>query len=375
MSVAVAVDLGASSGRVAVGRLVNGAITFEIVDQRTHNASDNRGRLEWDITTLRGLCELGREVGRANGAKSLGIDSWGVDHGFLNASGELIAAPVCYRDESHAASFEALKSHRDRLFSLTGIQHQPFNTIYQLHARLQENPRFLNAVEDWMILPDLLGYLLTGERNTEFTQASTTQLMGLDGTWSDEAFAVIGWPTPKRQPMLPGQLGAEFAPGFRLAHVGSHDTASAVLGFGALGPTDLFLNIGTWTLVGCVLDAPNVSDAARSGNFSNERCVDGRVRFLRNIPGFYIINRTHEELGITRSVPEWLSTSVQVSAHADVLGEQFFNPDSMLDALAESAGFRPQSHEEWAGLALSSMIAAVGAQPEFIRSSDPADGR
>ncbi len=363
MPLAVAVDLGASSGRVALGELVAGRITFKVVEQQAHGAVESDDVLRWDIEKLLGLCEIARKLAVSCGAPSIGIDSWGVDHGFLDAQGKLLAAPVCYRDESHARSFDALAAHRSRLFELTGCQHQPFNTIYQLHARLAANPDFLSLAADWLMLSDLLGYLLSGEKNMEATQASTTQLVGLDGKWCHEAFDLIGWPTPNRMPTLPGTLGGEVAPGVRIAHVGSHDTASAVCGFGSLGPTDLFLNIGTWTLVGAIIDAPDVSAGAREGNFSNERCVDGRVRFLRNIPGFYVLSRVHEELGIESSIPEWIESAAPWHDVANLMDPAYFNPESMLQMLSSTCRTKPSNRAEWAGLALNSVVAAIAEQP------------
>lgn len=367
MSAAIAIDLGATSGRYALGELDNGRITFRVVEQRAHQPQLVNGRWVWPIDELLDLCRRGLAFAESNGAASIGIDSWGVDHGFIGPDGALLAPPVCYRDESHLAAFDSLADKRSRLFALTGCQHQPFNTICQLVARRSEDPSLVERAADWMVLPDLLGRLLGGEPFHELTQASTTQLLGLDDRWCDEAFAFAGWPTPKRQPARPGNLGSTLSSGVRLAHVGSHDTASAVCGFGLLGPHDLFLNIGTWTLVGAVIDRPIATPEAEAANCTNERCVDGRVRFLRNIPGFWVVNRVHDELGVRESVPEWLATR-----HAsdwepvDLLDPVFFNPPSMQEALAERAARVPATASEWAALTFSSMIGAIARQPSDI---------
>jgi rhamnulokinase len=322
-------------------------------------------RLHWDTQTLMSLCAEAADYAASNfKSATLGIDSWGVDHGFLDSDGSLFDDPICYRDLSHLAAFEELAPHRSLLYRLTGCQHQPFNTICQLLARSKEEKAY--RTRDWMILPDLLGYLLGGEKNAELTQASTTQLLGLDGTWSREAFDLIGWPTPEREPTLPGTCGGEIRPQVRLAHVGSHDTASAVCGFGTIRPDQAFLNVGTWSLFGCLLDHPLATPEAEAAGYTNERAVDGRIRFLRNIPGFYVINRVHEELGISRTVPQWLSELTKVDERIDLLHESFFNPESMVDALKHRVVRVPSTEAEWAGLVLHSLASSIAAQKPHL---------
>jgi rhamnulokinase len=155
----------------------------------------------------------------------------------------------------------------------------------------------------------------------------------------------------------------------RLAHVGSHDTASAVCGFGALGQSEMFLNVGTWSLAGAVIDEPIASVEAEAANFTNERTVDGRVRFLRNIPGFYVINRLHEELGGGVTIPYWLAgADLSVRDRVDLLHPSLFNPPSMLDAMSGLVQERPETHEQWAGLALLSLTSTIAGQiPDLER--------
>ncbi|MDR3689779.1 MAG: FGGY family carbohydrate kinase [Fimbriimonas sp.] len=362
---AVAVDFGASSGRYAAGWLEDGQIRFEIVDQVPHGPEERNGRLEWDIDRLVGLCRAAAAHAESRFESStLGIDTWGVDHGFVGHDGKPLGAPVCYRETSHLKAFEMLAPHRARLYALTGIQHQPFNTICQLLARRLNDPDLPKKAANWYILPDYLGYVLTGEKNMELTQASTTQLLGLDDKWSPEAFEMIGWPTPEIEPTLPGGLGPRLGEGnVRIAHVGSHDTASAVCGFGQLADDQVFLNVGTWSLVGCVIDRPLASPEAEAAMFTNERTIDGRVRFLKNIPGFYVINRIHEELGLKMPVPQWLADALAVDERIDLLHPDFYNPPSMVEICAELAGRRPTNEAEWAGLALSSLTSTIAKQP------------
>ncbi len=364
---AVAVDFGATSGRFASGWLEDGRIKFEVIDQIPHSPIERNGRLEWDIDRLIALCISAEAYAGSHFKEStLAIDTWGVDHGFMDRSGTPIGSPVCYRETSHLKAFEALSEHRNRLYALTGIQHQPFNTICQLLARRLEQPD-LPSLADWFILPDFLGLILSGKKNMELTQASTTQLLGLDGKWCAEAFEFIGWPVPELEPTLPGFLiGTLKTPNVRLAIVGSHDTASAVSGFGELGDDQVFLNVGTWSLAGCVLDEPLATPEAERAMFTNERTTDGRVRFLKNIPGFYVINRIHEELGVTVSVPEWLGHAEPVEQRINLLDPEFYNPASMVEICSRLAGRTPSSEAQWAGLALSSLTSTIAKQPHEL---------
>ncbi|MBC8065407.1 MAG: hypothetical protein H7Y17_11285 [Chlorobia bacterium] len=360
---AVAVDLGASSARFAAGWLEDGQIRFEIIEQKPHQPTETKGRLEWDLKSLTALTASGADyAASAFQSSTLGIDAWGVDHGFVDIDGKLIGNPVCYRDLSHEKAFREIGTHRRELYSLTGIQHQPFNTICQLYARHSEDLTLPSRAR-FLILPDLLGYMMTGEMNYELTEASTTQLMGLDCRWSERAFQIAHWPMPKHQPSKPGGLGGTVVPGVRLAHVGSHDTASALVGFGGQSEECMYVNVGTWSLAMFIRTEPIATPEAEEANFTNERMVDGRVRFLKNIPGFYVLNRLHEELGVDKSVPDWLRGAVNTGETINLLAPEFFNPESMVEACAAKLKSRPKTHGEWAGLGLNSLARAVADQP------------
>ena len=357
----MAVDLGATSGRYAAGWIDGDRIVYEVVEQVPNKPIEKDGHVFWDVEALFALCQRAWSHAEQRFDRStVGIDSWGVDHGFLFEGSTPKA--VAYRDLSHQAMFERMADHRDRLYAITGIQHQPFNTVYQLACRAEEDPTLKQGT--WLLMPDLMGFLLTGVRHCEYTMASTTQLMGLDDQWCVEAFEVIKWPVPALPISMPGKI---IAPGGRvsLASVGSHDTASAVFGLGPLKGHQAFLNVGTWSLLGTVLDKPLLASQA----FTNERTVDGRVRYLANIPGFYVVNRVHEELGIKESVGEWLRSAAlqrrpggdaSAEPYADLTSQEFFNPTSMCEALAHDNA--PKTDAEWAALALGSLIETTARQ-------------
>jgi len=362
---AVAVDLGATSGRFAIGQVEDGAIRFEIGEQTPHQVRTERGRVVWDLDTLLSIARHGLEAAQAGFDRaSIGIDTWGVDHAFVSHQGELLGPPVAYRDPTHQIAFDSISDHQPRLYELTGIQRQPFNTLCQLIARRTEDPTLPDRSR-FVMMPDLIARLLGAELGSEITQASTTQLLGIDGCWSAEAFAIAGWPVPEVQPVLPGtQIGS--SGGVDIVRVGGHDTASAVVGFGTLTDRDLFLNVGTWSVMGCMLDAPLTSPEGEAANFTNERAADGRVRYLKNIPGFYVVNRIHEELGITETVGDWLERASDPGVRADLHDPLLFNPSSMAEACATLAGKVPDGPEAWAGLALFSLVDALGAVPEEL---------
>ena len=355
---AVAIDLGATSGRYAAGWIEDERIVTELVEQVPNRQTEGSGHVHWDVDGLFDLCDRAWTcAGERFDEATVGIDSWGVDHGFIDQSDQLVQPPVAYRDHSHQAMFESMAAHRDTLYALTGIQHQPFNTLYQLACRGRERPDLKGL--RWLCMPDLMGLKLTGVLHCEYTMASTTQLMGLDDIWSPEAFDLIGWPALDVPISYAVRiLATRYI--VRLASVGSHDTASAVLGLGPLGADQAFLNVGTWSLVGTMLERPNLTDPA----FTNERAVDGRVRYLTNIPGFYVINRVYEELGLDGGVGAWLGTAEGHSmGRVDLTRPAFFNPVSMSGALAEvSEQPRPESAAGWAALALGSLVETTARQ-------------
>lgn len=369
-NLAVAIDLGASSLRYAVGELTPERIEFRVIEQVPNEPRMHNGRLVWDFHSILAFCRRAASFAYAKSETcTIGIDSWGVDHGFLDEQDSLIQPVVCYRDASHVQWFDRLADHRERLFQLTGIQHQPFNTIYQLAARSAEDPTLMSRTAKVLLLPDLLDFFLTGIAEWELTECSTTQLMGIDGSWSKEAFDLIGWPTFPEQPKKPGHIIGRDRTGCQVVSVGSHDTASGVCGLGALASEQAFLNIGTWMLFGCVLESPMVSTEAEAANFTNERAVDGRIRFLSNIPGFYVVNRLHSELKLSATVPDWLSSaSPDFLGTVDLFDSALFNPSSMLDCVRERWTMPAENEREYAALALNSLSSAVRKQLSHLES-------
>lgn len=287
-----AVDLGASSGRVVVGRVGPDTLDIETVARFPNGPVTRPDGLHWDLPALLDQSLAGLRA--AGPVASIGVDAWAIDYGLLRGgpgqSMQLLGLPWSYRDGRTAAGVEAVHARIDpaELYRRTGLQFLPFNTIYQLAAdrRLPEADRLL-------LIPDLVTWSLTGRAICERTNASTTGLLDVHtGDWDPELLALVGL-DPAQLPELvdPGTLVGEYD-GTPVVTVGSHDTASAVVGVPMTEPDAVYVSCGTWGLVGVELDQPVVTEASRTANFTNEGGVDGRVRFLTNVMGTWLLSET-----------------------------------------------------------------------------------
>ncbi|QFU88913.1 rhamnulokinase family protein [Amycolatopsis sp. YIM 10] len=331
-----AVDLGASSGRVVTGRFGDGTLELTEVHRFPNEPVTSDGVLRWNIQALhKGLTEgLRAALARHGELAGIGIDSWAVDYGLLDASGSLLANPVHYRDPRTAAGVARVHEGvpPSRLYATTGIQFQPFNTVFQLATE------DLSAVSSVLLVPDLLSYWLTGEMGTERTNASTTGLLDPHtGDWSAELFAELGLSPELFPPLRDPGVAAGTYQGCPVWTVGSHDTASAVVAVPAASDNFAYISCGTWSLVGLELDAPVLTEQAREANFTNERGVDGTVRFLRNVMGLWLLQEVQRDLGMSlgylldaaaRSTP-WRSV-------VDATDPRFLPPGGMAARITEA---------------------------------------
>lgn len=318
----VAIDLGASSGRVMAGTLSDaGILSIEecsrFPNRPVHVPRDGGHDLQWDVLSLwKGIRSGLREAASRGPVEAIGIDTWGVDYGLLDADGRLIGNPSAYRSSrtQNALSRVAGELDLEWFYAHNGIQFQPFNTVYQLVADTERTQNSL--AETMLLLPDLLGYWLTGRKVCEVTNASTTGLLDPETrTWNTEIVDALRYlfsvDVPALLPPLvePGtilgtvtlsraDLRTQAGEPTPLVAVGSHDTASAVVAvpavrgenFGADEPAGTFgfVSSGTWSLVGVELRHPVRSAASRAANFTNELGVDGTVRYLKNIMGMWV---------------------------------------------------------------------------------------
>lgn len=339
----LAVDIGASSGKIIAAELKEGRIASEVTYRFANGISEKNGHLVWDLgslfaSILEGLCLSGK-------SDFVSIDTWGVDFVLLDKEGSLVSEPVSYRD----SRTERISSMPDqgRLYSRTGIQFQRFNTVYQLLAIKQQAPEVLDKAEHMLFIPDYLNYLLTGRMCQEFTEASTSNLL-LAGTkeWDREIIRELGFPERLFGRLsLPGTLLGRveatiaerigYSPEVILAP--SHDTASAV--YGSLADdTTAFLSSGTWSLFGCLSKKAETGDEARSMNFTNEGGRNGDIRFLRNIMGTWMLQglkRDYDDRYTFKDIEERARASEMVG-YIDPTDQRFLAPSSMKEEILRS---------------------------------------
>jgi rhamnulokinase len=343
-----AVDLGASSGRVMVGRVGPGTLELTEAHRFPNRPVRVPEGLRWDVLGLyAGVLDGLRAAGPV---ASVGVDSWAVDYGLLDADGALLGNPAHYRDARTEGVAEKVWTTLPaaELYAATGLQYAPFNTLYQLAAA--RDSAQLAAAERLLLIPDLIAYWLTGEQGTELTNASTTQL--IDPRTRDWAHGVaerlgidLGLFAPLRRPGDPaGVLRPEvleetgLAGPVRVTAVGSHDTASAVAAVPAGGERFAYICTGTWSLAGLELTAPVLTEASRAANFTNELGLDGTVRYLRNIMGLWLLQECvrawgdPELSGLLRDAAEVPALRSVVDAGAAA----FLAPGRMPERIAEA---------------------------------------
>ncbi|MEW9554353.1 rhamnulokinase family protein [Nonomuraea sp. NPDC050783] len=291
-----AVDLGASSGRVMLADL-SGGIRLTEARRFPNGPVRVAGRLHWDILGL--YREILAGLREAGPVASVGVDSWAVDYGLLDETGALLGNPVHYRDERTGGLPERVAAEigAESLYETSGLQVLPFNTVYQLLAEQREGR--LDRAATMLLVPDLLGYWLTGEIGAEVTNASTTGLLDVrTRTWAAPLIERLGLPArlfpPLRQPGeaiggLRPDVAAELGWSAPVLAVGSHDTASAVAAVPATGPAFAYVSCGTWSLAGVELPEPVLTPESRAANFTNEAGIDGTVRYLRNVMGLWLL--------------------------------------------------------------------------------------
>jgi rhamnulokinase len=359
-----AVDLGATSGRVMLGQVGHNELILRQVARFPNGPVTLADGLHWDIDSLykHSLDALAVALREEPSIVSVGVDSWAVDYALIGVDGQMLAAPFHYRDNRAAAGVEAVHGLVDPvdLYGSNGLQFLMFNTLYQLaaEARLAEANSFL-------LVPDLMSYWLTGRKVAERTNASTTGLLSVTtGEWDSGLIARIGlqrslFPELVDPGTILGTLTSEVVARvggtLSVTAVGSHDTASAVVAAPASSDDFAYVSCGTWALVGVELDRPVLTEASRLANFTNERGVDGRVRYLRNVMGLWLLSE---------SVRMWKLDLVKL-VHA---ASAWTTPVSVFDANDPSflpPGDMPARIAAWC---TSHGLAAPKTPVEFVRS-------
>ena len=361
----LAVDIGASSGRHIVGTVQDGKITLQEVYRFENGVSRKNGHLCWDIDTLAKEVINGLKAAHDAGfaPSTIGIDTWAVDFVLLDEQGKRLGDAVAYRDERTEGIREALEKDYGLTFAehyaRTGIQYQPFNTVYQLMALKKEHPEQLDAAKIFLMVPDYLNYLLCGVAANEYTNASTTALVGADSKdWDEELIAKLGLPRGIFQPIrMPGTVLWHLTPAVQ-AEVGfdaevilpaTHDTGSAFLAVPARDDCAAYLSSGTWSLLGVENQKAITSAESCAANFTNEGGYDYRYRYLKNIMGLWMIQSIRRELGEqtgTRpSFPELIAAAKGAADFASCVDpdeNRFLAPASMIDEVKAACADKNQ---------------------------------
>lgn len=390
----VAVDLGATSGRVMLATVGPGTFEMRQVNRFANDPvylwNGRRTAMHWDLPNLfahvcTGLVEAGR---LAPDLISAGVDSWAVDYGLLR-DGKLLGLPYNYRDSRGAAGAKIVHAtlSQEQIYARNGIQFLPFNTMFQLAADHTEG--LLDLADTALLVPDLIGYWLTGATATERTNASTTGLLGVDGRWDDELAALLGMPHglfpglaepgTRLGTVLPDLAGlAGLRRGLAVTTVASHDTASAVVAVPMAAESAAYISCGTWGLVGVELAGPIVDTDSRAANFTNEVGADGRIRFLRNVMGLWLLSesvRHWERDGSRIDLPQLLAQAEDCPATRDVFdgddprfGEPGDMPGRIAAWYAEHDLPAPTSRAEMARAIIESLAAGFARGVEQAAS-------
>jgi rhamnulokinase len=355
----IAVDLGAGSGRVFLVDLAPDAFSLEEVRRFNYPPRRLDGYLRWEFARIcdeikAGLMDAGgRARDRGRHVLSLGVDSWGVDYGLIDDAGELIEDPVCYRDRRTQGMMDRVFARvpREEIFDRTGIQFLPFNSLFQLYARAQDDGFGRCQAAKLLMIPDLVNLFLTGRAVTEYTNATTTQMLNAaTGTWDREMIDRLGLPSRLLgelvppcsdlgllKPALAGELHFE---GVRVVAPATHDTGSAVAGT-PLENGWAYISSGTWSLVGVELANPLIDGEVARSNFTNEGGAFGTIRFLKNVMGLWILESCRKEWsegGVDLNYESLLDEVASTEGCGPIIfpdDPRFFNPPRMLDAILE----------------------------------------
>ncbi len=358
----LAFDFGASSGRAMISGVKDGKIFMEEVHRFSNDPVMIRGCLYWDVLRLFHEIKQGITAAVNSSYKfdCIGIDTWGVDFGLIDKKGNLLANPVNYRDlrnEPMPAEVDEIISKRD-LYARNGLQRMAFNTVYQLYYIAKYEPELLERTDKMLFMPDLFAYFLTGEMRMENTIASTSGFINATtGKPDSELLKMLNIPERIFPEMISpaqsyGMLSAEICeelhcepvPVFAVA---THDTASAVAATPTFSDDYIYISCGTWSLFGTVLDKPVLDEQSAEVGFTNEGAYDGKIRYLKNIMGLWLIQQSRQEWK-----RQGLSVSFDDMENAAKAAEPFkcfVNPDDPMFSLPGNMPKRVQQFCERTG--------------------------
>ena len=363
----LAIDIGASSGRHIVGWREGGTIKTEEVYRFPNGVKRKDGHLIWDIASILKNVKAGiaRAFAKYPTIGSLAIDTWAVDYVLMDGERELLPC-YAYRDGRTEKTVPLVheKIPFEQLYARTGIQFQPFNTVYQFYDDLLSGR--LQRATDFLMLPEYLSYKLTGVRAHEYTNATTTGLVNGDGVYDGEILRTLGFPeslfgkiSPPKTVLGPlkEEIAAEVGGNCEVVLCASHDTASAVEGIPIEGD-EPYISSGTWSLFGVKVPKVLSDEESRKGNWSNEGGV-GYIRYQKNIMGQWVVNRLKDELCPHKSFPRIEAEARTSSFHnfVDINDPVFFAPTSMKEAFDSwfVGERRPTAEEDYFNCAFLSL--------------------
>lgn len=345
----LAVDIGASSGRHMLGSLEDGKLHLEEVYRFPNGMKQVDGALCWDVEALfyeikEGLKKC-REIGKI--PSFMGIDTWAVDYVLLDGKDQILGKTYGYRDSRTNGMDEKVYESvsLEDLYARTGIQKQIFNTIYQLMAVKQKNPKLLEGAESMLLIPDYFHFLLTGVKRTEYTNATTTQLVSpVTKNWDYELIDRLGYPRKIfGEISKPGsyvgnfrkEIQEEIGYDCQVILPATHDTGSAVAAIPTTGDDALYISSGTWSLMGTELPAADCSTESMKRNLTNEGGYDYRFRYLKNIMGLWMIQSVRKEFEQEYSYSYICDQASRqtISSIVDCNDDSFLAPASMIDAV------------------------------------------
>lgn len=383
----LAVDIGASSGRHMLGHLEKGRLVLEEIYRFENGMKQTKEGLCWDIPALfqeikTGIRRCG-ELGKI--PVSMGIDTWAVDYVLLDEQDQILGDTFGYRDSRTAGMDEEVYRliPEKELYQRTGIQKQIFNTVFQLMAVKKAHPEYLEQARTFLMLPDYFHFLLTGEKRSEYTNATSTQLVNAETKdWDDEVISRLGYPREMFLPLSqPGtQVGVftkeiEKEVGFSCQVVlpATHDTASAVMAVPCQEDNCLYISSGTWSLMGTENKKAICTEESRQKNFTNEGGYEFRYRYLKNIMGLWMIQSVRHEEKDQYSFAQLCEMADECSdfpSRVFVNAQEFLAPESMTEAVrqyCEKSGQRvPETTGELAAVIYQSLAKCYGETVQEI---------
>ncbi|MXV41936.1 Rhamnulokinase [Bacillus subtilis] len=340
-----AIDIGASSGRIMVGELNEGKLDIQEIHRFANGFSQRDGHCFWDIDHLLKQILQGLQKVKTLGYEHciVGIDTWAVDYVLLDEKGDRLREAISYRDRRTDHTIDKLEHTLSKaaIYQKTGIQFQPFNTIYQLY---EEDRELLKKTDTIMMIPDYLGYCLTGKAVTEITNASTTQLLNAStGNLDPELLEAVSVQEQQFAPLTEpgcelGKLRNEWFPDYdlpacKVMTVATHDTASAVIAAPGVNDGWAYISSGTWSLIGIENKTPIITDLALENNYTNERGANNTIRFLKNITGMWVIQEVRQQLQADYSFQQLAEEAEKTEPFQQFINlndKRFLNPENMI---------------------------------------------